>query len=332
MSEIAVSERATNLIADSLVWDDHAGFEFSHGLDLDRVWRWKEAGFDYLSVSAGYDVQPWTLTVQAAAAWRRFIDLHPDRYILASSGDDIRRARAEGKLALALDIEGMCSLDEKITMVQLYYDLGVRQMNFAYNLNNAAGGGCHDEDIGLTAFGRDVVVEMNRVGMMVDCSHNAYRTTMEAMEISVDPVIFSHSNSRELCDHERNIWDDQILACAATGGVVGVNGIHWFLDEMNPGIEAFVRHIDYMVQKIGPAHVGLGIDYVFDDDTLFETKEAKGNFWPDSQYGNRPKRGYLPPEIMPETTERLLQLGYGDDDLHAIYGLNFLRMADQVWK
>ncbi|MBT7647043.1 MAG: membrane dipeptidase, partial [Rhodospirillaceae bacterium] len=267
-----------------------------------------------------------------AAAWRRFIDLHPDRYILASSGDDIRRARAEGKLALALDIEGMCSLDEKITMVQLYYDLGVRQMNFAYNLNNAAGGGCHDEDIGLTAFGRDVVVEMNRVGMMVDCSHNAYRTTMEAMEISVDPVIFSHSNSRELCDHERNIWDDQILACAATGGVVGVNGIHWFLDEMNPGIEAFVRHIDYMVQKIGPAHVGLGIDYVFDDDTLFETKEAKGNFWPDSQYGNRPKRGYLPPEIMPETTERLLQLGYGDDDLHAIYGLNFLRMADQVWK
>ncbi len=332
MPELQPDSKAAALFRDALVWDDHAGFEFSPGLDLDRLWRWKEAGVDYLSINAGYDVMPWSYSIAALAAYRHFIAAHSERYVLAARAGDVRRAKAEGKLALAFDMEGMCCLNEDPAMVQFYYDCGVRQMNFAYNLNNAAGGGCHDVDIGLTDFGRAVVGEMNRVGMLVDCSHNSYSTTMQAMELSTAPVIFSHSNARALCDHERNILDDQIKACAATGGVVGINGIHWFLDQENPGIEAMVRHVDYMAGLIGPAHLGIGLDYVFDDDSLLTTHKVKAEFWPKRQYGKRLGRGYLPPEILLELAERLLAWGYGEDDLRGILGLNFLRVAEAVWK
>ena len=132
-------------------------------------------------------------------------------------------------MAVTFDLEGMNALDGSVDMVSLYYALGVRQMLVAYNRNNQAGGGCHDTDAGLTAFGRAVISEMNRVGMLIDCSHCSYRTSMEAMELSRAPVIFSHSNARALHDHERNIRDEQARACAATGGVIGIVGLDAFL-------------------------------------------------------------------------------------------------------
>ena len=134
-------------------------------------------------------------------------------------------------------------------------------MLFAYNLNNEAGGGCHDTDVGLTSFGRAVIRAMNNIGILIDCSHTGYRTTMEAMEASSHPVVFSHSNARTLCDHERNIKDDQALACAAGGGVVGVNGIGIFLGEDDIRTPALIQHIQYYVDLLGIEHVGIGLDY-----------------------------------------------------------------------
>ncbi len=151
--------------------------------------------------------------------------------MIAGTAEDVRQAKRAGKLAVAFDLEGMNALNEDLGMVGLYYRLGVRQALFAYNLNNAAGGGCHDQDVGLTDFGRAVVQEMNRVGMLVDCSHSAYRTTMEAMEISNAPVVFSHSNPKAVWDHGRNIRDDpssspsrrRPAACRATGRPAGIS-------------------------------------------------------------------------------------------------------------
>ena len=138
------------------------------------------------------------------------------------------------------DIEGMGALNGAVSMVELYYRLGVRQMLIAYNLNNDAGGGCHDEDKGLTDFGRAVVREMNHVGMVLDCAHSGIKSGLEAMRLSTKPCIFSHANARALHDHERNIIDEQIKAVAATGGVVGVNGLNRFLGDGTAKVESMV--------------------------------------------------------------------------------------------
>ena len=132
---------------------------------------------------------------------------------------------------MGFDIEGANAIGDQLSLLGLYRDLGVRWMLLAYNRNNRAGGGCQDEDPGLTAFGRRMLHEMARVGIVACCSHTGYRTAREAIDESPTPVIFSHSNARALVDHPRNIPDDLIKACAARGGVVGVNGIGIFLGD-----------------------------------------------------------------------------------------------------
>ncbi|HSY85059.1 MAG TPA: membrane dipeptidase, partial [Verrucomicrobiae bacterium] len=165
-----ISEKAAALHASALVWDDHGGFAFSKPSILADLERWRAAGIDYLSINAGYDVVPWTETLEAVSKYRHWIRTHPATLVQVETVDDILRARSQGKLAVTFDLEGMNALNGDIGMVDLYYRLGVRQMLFAYNRNNLAGGGCHDEDIGLSEFGREVIAEMNRVGMVVDCS------------------------------------------------------------------------------------------------------------------------------------------------------------------
>ena len=326
-----ISPAAAALHRDALVWDDHGGWAWSGADKLEQLERWRASGIDYLSINAGFDVMPWELTLEATSKYRHWIRMNPEHYVQVETVADIHRAKAEGKLALTFDLEGMNALNEDIGMVDLYYRLGVRHMLFAYNRNNAAGGGCHDEDMGLTAFGREVVAEMNRVGMVVDCSHCSYRTSMEAMELSSAPVIYSHANARALWDHERNIRDDQIQACAATGGVVGVTGVGRFLGPDGPTIGHLVEHIDYMVNLIGPEHVGFGMDSVLHVHKPGSTFKRNRDYWPESQYPDGGS-GYISPEDLPRLTQALLDRGYGEDAVRAILGGNFLRVASQVWK
>jgi membrane dipeptidase len=216
-------------------------------------------------------------------------------------------------------------------MVEVFYELGVRQMLFAYNRNNLAGGGCHDQDVGLTDFGRALVKEMNRVGMIVDCTHCSFKTAMEAMELSAAPVIFSHSNARSLRDHERNIREEQIVSCAAGGGVIGTTGIGLFVGADGATIDGLVRHIDHMVELVGADHVGVGMDSVLVVDENARFAPSDRSYWPESQY---PETGTdcLPPEGFPSLTQALLVRGYSDKDIACILGGNFLRIAQKVWK
>jgi membrane dipeptidase len=326
-----ISERAADLHRSALVWDDHGGFGYSEASALEGLKRWRAAGIDYLSINAGYDIMPWAQTLEATSKYRHWIRTHPDELVQVETVDDIFRARAAGKLAVTFDIEGMNALNGDIGMVDLYYRLGVRQMLFAYNRNNAAGGGCHDQDVGLTDFGRAVIAEMNRVGMVVDCSHCAYKTSMEAMELSRAPVIFSHANARKVCDHERNIWDDQIKACAATGGVIGVTGVGRFMGEKGPVVEHLVEHIDHIAGLVGPEHVGFGMDSILKQHKPFQPFTRSREFWPERQYPDTGS-GYVAPEQVPQLTQALLDRGYNEKDIRGILGENFLRIARQVWK
>jgi membrane dipeptidase len=326
-----ISARAAALHRDALVWDDHGGFAFTTAAALEGLQRWRGSGIDYLSINVGYDVTPWTLAVEAVSQYRGWIRAHDDAVLQVAGVEDVHRARREGKLAVTFDLEGMDALNGDPGMVEVYYRLGVRQMLFAYNRNNAAGGGCHDEDRGLTPFGREVIREMNRVGMLVDGSHCGHRTTMEAMEASAAPVIFSHSNARRLCDHERNIRDDQIRACAATGGVIAVTGVGRFLGPRGPVVEHLVEHIDYMVELVGPEHVGFGMDSVLEATAPGQPFRRSRAYWPEAQYPDTGS-GYVAPEAVPRLTQALLDRGYGEGHVRGILGENFLRVAARVWK
>ena len=332
MNPWGISETAAALYAQALVWDDHSGFEPLPDADLGQLERWRVAGVDYLSINVGYDVMGWQETFKALAAFRAWLAAHGESYALTGTVAEIDAAKAAGKLAVAFDIEGMNALDGATDLIALYYDLGVRQMLFAYNRNNGAGGGCHDTDIGLTDFGRAVVAEMNRVGMVVDCSHTAYRSTMEAMEISTAPVIFSHSNPRALRDHERNIRDDQINACAETGGVIGVNGIGIFLGENDIRTATLADHVEYLAGLAGPAHVGISLDYAAGEAEIGSLLGSKPDIWPAGQGYDTPDMQFAAPEQLPELAETLLDRGWVENDVRGVLGGNFRRVAAEVWK
>ena len=323
---------ATGIFAGALVWDNHAGVYPKAGADLSGLRHWKDAGVHFTSLNVGYDVQGWHDTVKVLAAYREWLAAHAEEFVIAGSTTDVLAARVEGKLAVAFDIEGMNALDGSLDMVRLYYHLGVRQMLFAYNLNNAAGGGCHDADIGLTDFGRNVVHEMNRVGMLIDCSHSARRTTLEAMELSSVPVVFSHSNAKALRDHDRNIDDEQIKACAATGGVVGINGLGIFLGENDCSSGAIADHICHVAGLVGPEHVGISLDYSHEEADLGEILNSRTDYWPAGQAYDTPGIKVAEPGQYPEICGILHQRGFSQPELEGILGGNFLRVAGKVWK
>jgi len=298
----------------------------------DTLERFAKAGFNYVSLTVGLDSVPsLEATIQHMAAERRRIDSAPDKYVFVEGVADILRAKREGKLALGFHHQGTNALQGDLNMASLYYRLGVRSMLLCYNSRNSVGDGCHEPaDSGLSTFGRSLVKELNCIGMLVDCSHTGHRTTMEAMEVSTAPVIFSHSNSRLLRDHERNIRDDQARACAGSGGLVGLNGMGIYIEQNNASNEALFRHLDYYCELVGWQHVGLGLDYVYFADGFYNLIRAKPDMYPPSEYPI--PQEFFQPEQLRGLVQVMLDHGYTGEQITGILGGNYLRVAKQVWK
>jgi membrane dipeptidase len=322
----------TRLYDDALVWDAHAGVFPSPQVDLNLLEDWRSKGANYLSMNVGFDVMNWHETMATLAAYRRWVLAHPDRFTLVGQVADIDQARAENKFALSFDIEGMNALNNDINMVSLYHALGVRQMLFAYNLSNAAAGGCHDVDSGLTDFGREVVREMNRVGMIVDCSHAGYQTTMDIIEESSKAVVFSHSNPVAVWDHQRNIKDEQIRACARRGGVIGLNGMGIFLGDNDIRVETMLNHVRYVSDLVGTEHIGIGFDYSPDIDVdISVILRSRPDFWPAGQQYDTKGIKHAGPAELPGLIGALSDSGFDEKDIRGFLGENFKRVAAESW-
>lgn len=327
-----LSQTARDLFAGTLVWDNHTCSTLTPGRadSVAELERHKRSGVDVVCMNVGFDPAPKENTLLLLADFRHWIQAHPNEYVLVATAQDIERARRENKLAVCFNIEGGVCLYGQISMVSLYYELGVRWMLFAYNRNNMLAGGCQDTDTGLSEFGRQVLAEMERVGMVVCCSHIGPRSAMEILELATKPVIFSHSNANGVWKHARNISDEAIRACARTGGVIGINGIGIFVGDNDASTELILRHIDYTANLVGPQHVGLGLDYVFSQQEAQDYVKAHPEIFPPEKYPNGIEMA--PPERVPDIAEGLLKRGYSENDVRGILGLNLLRVARAVWK
>ena len=272
----AVSPEARAIVDGALVWDMTLPWTPDY-VATDRILpRFHRAGTDVVSLTVMGPERPLAETIVHFARVKAALDARGDMVRCAGMAD-IRRAKAEGKLAIIYNLQETRLFDEDLALVGLFYDLGVRHALLAYNARNRVGDGCGErQDSGLSHWGVAVVEEMNRTGMLVDGTHSGHATTMDAIAICADagrPFVFSHCNAHAVVPHYRNIRDDQIRAAAATGGVVGVNGLGEFLDDPDASSAGIWRHLDHIAQLVGPEHVGLGLDFVLD----------VGKFWTGSR-------------------------------------------------
>jgi len=316
-------------------WDAHACLPQHPQADFTPVRRLHAAGVNYVSLNVGADMNPISQVMSVIAGYRATIAADPDRYVLVSSVDDIIQAAADGRMAITFDLEGALPLLEQPEMVALYAQLGVRQIHFAYNRNNSVADGCHDAPRGLTSLGYSMVEAVNRAGILMDCSHTGRLCSLDIMGASSQPVIFSHANPYALVQHGRNVTDEQIRACAATGGVVCVSGLSFFLGSEQPGADDVARHVAYVAELVGVAHAGIGLDICFQQPGLDDT--PPGDFdpsywWPASAgYSMDKPPSFTQPEVWRELPAALRKVGMSESDVALVLGRNMMRVAQQVW-
>jgi membrane dipeptidase len=320
-------------LSSMLVWDNHVCMPLRpHDTSfLPQLERHRKAGADVVMLNVGFGDDSIESHFRMLATFRAWISEHAGEYRLIKSVSDIHAARDAGQLAIGFDIEGANAIGDQLSLLQTYADLGVRWMLIAYNRNNRAGGGCQDDDEGLTAFGRSMLEEMARVGLVGCCSHTGYRTARQAIDASPAPLIFSHSNPSALNDHPRNIPDDLIRACAARGGVVGINGIGVFLGANDASVKNVANHILHVADIVGTDFVGIGLDYIYDRQELDDLISANPDkFPPHLGYGNGMQM--MAPEALPALAQELRFRGMVESELAAVFGGNWLKLAERVWR
>jgi membrane dipeptidase len=239
-----------------------------------------------------------------------------EEIMVARSAADVEQAKAEGRLAAILVVENSDALEGSLNVLRMLYHLGVRSIGITHNLSTWAAAGNAEARCGggLTRFGIDLVEMMNRLGMLVDVSHISERGFYDTLEASRRPVIASHSCCAALCDHPRNLTDDQIRALAQNGGVVGITFVPGFVDPTwtpaqwpaRPSLEQLLDHIDHAVEVAGIDHVGIGSDFDGGGSVLGDATEY------------------------PRITAGLIERGYTETDIRKILGLNHLRVLRQA--
>ncbi|WP_024676282.1 dipeptidase [Pseudomonas syringae] len=313
-------------------WEAHTCLPLLPNQDMSALLRYRDNGFHHVSVNVGMDMTAVGDVMQVIAGFRQWLIKHPENFMLAGTLADLQRARVQDKLAVSFDLEGSNMLLQDPAMVRLYADLGVRQMLLAYNLDNSCAGGCHGSGMGLTALGREFVGAINSAGIVMDCSHASKRASMEIIELSQRPVVFSHTNIKAVYDHPRTVDDEQIMACVESGGVIGLTGLGIFLGDPQASVEAFVRQIDYLAERAGTAHIGLGLDIeLHPDDKDLAEGVNENDWWPKEFYGGINGHRQLQPEALGQVAEALLRLGYDAAQINGIFGGNFVRVAQATW-
>jgi membrane dipeptidase len=278
------------------------------------------------------------------------------RVRIAWSTDVIDECKRDGKLAAIIGCQNSRFLGTELTNVELFARLGLRVVQLTYNERNFAGDGCLEpNDAGLSFYGRRLIAELERFGLVLDLSHCGVRTSLEALATSTQPAIISHAGMRGLIgDNPRALTDEQIRAVAETGGVVGVTSygpFNWRGGAERPSLDNFLEAIDYAVERAGIDHVGFGTDHVVEAGNYpaavrdraamtygpysSDNKARTRRFYTEVTAGvSRDDQldGFEGMQHLPRVTQGLLDRGYAETDIQKVLGGNLLRVFKQVWK
>ncbi len=302
------------------------------------------------------------LNIESRGGWKwtevlhdlgmRLCDLaHQDFVVHCTKLEDIRQAHEQGRVAWIASIEGAAMIENEIDRIDILYGFGVRALGVTYSEANALGSGLREpHDGGLTVLGRRAVERMNRLGMLIDCSHCGDQTTLDVIEASDRPIVLSHIGARALWNSNRLAPDDVLEACARKGGVIGVEAApHTTLtrEDTTHSIDCVMAHFEYIKNLVGIDHVGFGPDTVYGDHVGLHRVYSAALSIKESRSGRAASAGgpsnppfdeveYVqglenPTEGSKNIVRWLVKHGYSDDEIVKAMGGNVMRVLGQVW-
>ena len=306
---------------------------------------WRSSGVTCIFQNAGEEGQDPLRLIKRLARFTYATDMLQEVVSKAAVPDDILTAKKQRRHSLYFTGNGVpltqqwVSIPDELRYLRIFYQLGIRMMHLTYQRRNMIGDGCAEKaNAGLSDFGRAVIAEMNRVGVIPDCAHSGWQTSLEAAQVSEKPVVASHTTCAKLHPHIRSKPDEVIKAIAATGGYVGICCISRFLRGRGD-INALLDHVDHVVKTVGADHVTLGTDVAYtSQNAAAERKKVPPSrprrrkefrsLWPADDYRPTSQAGRsIAWTNWPLFTVGLVGRGYSDEDIRKIIGGNVLRVA-----
>lgn len=303
--------------------------------------RYRDSGVNVIALGRG--ANDFDGTVRFMAEWNGFVASHGDWFTRIDDPRDFEGLAGSGKVGVMITLQNSEHL-RRVDDVDLFHGLGQRVSQLTYNFANRLGSGfLENQDGGLSVFGHQVVERMQSVGMVVDVSHCADRTTMDALDAAERPVIFTHASCRALLPgYMRCKTDEAIRKLADGGGVMGIPFIRFMIKEGPPvSVDDVVDHFDHVVSVAGVEHVGIGSD--LDIDGFGSPRQQSGDQTPMSQPNVERYNAYFTddgyahieglnhPKKMFDLTDALIRRGYSDDEISLMLGGNFVRVLSDLW-
>ncbi len=305
----------------------------------EKVFRqMREGGVDAVHVTIAYH-EMFRETVANFERWNRWFETYPTLICQARSADDVRQAKADGRTAIIFGAQTPAPIEDDIGLVEIMHTLGLRFMQLSYNNQSLLATGCYEEtDPGLTRMGREVVEEMNRVGLVVDMSHSAERSTLEAIEVSGRPIAITHANPVDWHPARRNKSDTVLKALSETGGMLGVSLYpHHLKNGSDCTITSFCEMIAKAAESYGTKNIGIGSDLCQDQpDSIVEWMRV-GRWTKKIDYGegSAAAPGFPPqPDFFkdnrdfPGLSDGLREVGFSKEDVADLMGGNWLRFFE----
>jgi len=275
-------------------------------------------------------------TIRNIARWNGWFEEFSSLIVKARTVDDIRAAKKAGKTAIILGMQNTSAFEDQISYVEILKQLGVGIVQMTYNTQNLVGSGCYESrDSGLSDFGRDVVAEMNRVGMLCDLSHVGPKTSRDVIDASKRPVAYSHCLPAGLKAHPRNKTDEELRYIVDKGGFVGVTMFPPFLAKgIQSTIDDYVAAIDYVINLVGEDAAGVGTDFTQGYGRAFFDwlNHDKGEGRKLTEFGEiiNPE-GMRKIEDFPNLAHAMARAGWSEDKAEKVLGANWLALLERVW-